>query len=77
MPVSIPKRVSAKVEQGNLFEMAPTVQFQSLKGFQPKWNSFDFFHTITNVMFQSLKGFQPKWNDPWSMGRQGVGSFNP
>ena len=38
--VSIPKRVSAKVELGAAIGGATTaIGFQSLKGFQPKWNS--------------------------------------
>ena len=36
--VSIPKRVSAKVELNVLRTWSLSLQFQSLKGFQPKWN---------------------------------------
>ena len=37
--VSIPKRVSAKVELWRISGAAMLLLFQSLKGFQPKWNS--------------------------------------
>ena len=36
--VSIPKRVSAKVEQVTFLDLVFFTLFQSLKGFQPKWN---------------------------------------
>ena len=36
--VSIPKRVSAKVELLGTLVLGFVVLFQSLKGFQPKWN---------------------------------------
>ena len=39
------------------------IKFQSLKGFQPKWNGARFISiTVYGFLFQSLKGFQPKWN---------------
>ena len=63
--VSIPKRVSAKVELAQL--PAPNVvssEFQSLKGFQPKWNRLLPAVLGLGISFQSLKGFQPKWNRP-------------
>ena len=47
--VSIPKRVTAKVERG----WFPTVhsqerRFQSLKGLQPKWNNMDRLYLTAN-----------------------------
>ena len=36
--------------------------FQSLKGFQPKWNEMMDDDADRVDPFQSLKGFQPKWN---------------
>ena len=37
--VSIPKRVSAKVELSKQCPDTRVCRFQSLKGFQPKWNA--------------------------------------
>ena len=61
--VSIPKRVSAKVEQGSQKVKKYYVMFQSLKGFQPKWNNHCHGCVCNDSAFQSLKGFQPKWNE--------------
>mgnify|MGYP001788376609 CR=1 FL=1 len=60
--VSIPKRVSAKVER--VFDSFGRLdfKFQSLKGFQPKWNLEQIGVGEKISPFQSLKGFQPKWN---------------
>ena len=62
--VSIPKRVSAKVEPNWASSPHGLIAFQSLKGFQPKWNSPSPSPSPspTGDGFQSLKGFQPKWN---------------
>ena len=38
--VSIPKRVSAKVELHLNLHTVNDFRFQSLKGFQPKWNAY-------------------------------------
>ena len=76
--VSIPKRVSAKVElAATSVQTFASGSFQSLKGFQPKWNQTALPALAYSAVFQSLKGFQPKWNQ--SKGRLGpiVASFNP
>ena len=61
--VSIPKRVSAKVEPNFLSRISSLGQFQSLKGFQPKWNPKNGEDDKGYKSFQSLKGFQPKWDE--------------
>ena len=42
--VSIPKRVSAKVERWQRICSDDIMMFQSLKGFQPKWN-----HSVVKI----------------------------
>ena len=41
----------------------PSPQFQSLKGFQPRWNVYANIDNPPSYAFQSLKGFQPRWNN--------------
>ena len=75
--VSIPKRVSAKVERRVDFALVQSLPFQSLKGFQPKWNIAYFLSPKHSAEFQSLKGFQPKWNSE-ANSQQSIGvGFNP
>ena len=60
--VSIPKRVTAKVELKLQLFWCDRSTFQSLKGLQPKWNAIIGAIVLRTSPFQSLKGLQPKWN---------------
>ena len=60
--VSIPKRVTAKVELNSYF-MSNYQQSVSIpKRVTAKVEHHNLFFCLILMLFQSLKGLQPKWN---------------